>query len=89
MIISEVEIGMFYGREGSISYNIKERDGMTLIEGSYCIIVLHNDFDVEKLIDTKSGERYSLQIIEEVLSPLGFLSGGTFQGMGKIRRESP
>lgn len=68
---AQFEIGMFYGREGSISYNIKERDGMTLIEGIYCIIVLHNDFDVEKLIDTKSGERYSVQMIEEVLSPFG------------------
>lgn len=61
------EIGMYHGREGSISYNIVEHNGMTLIEGIYCISMLYSDFDVEKLIDTKSGERYSLDMIERVL----------------------
>lgn len=65
---AKFEIGMFRGREGSISYNIVEHDGMMLIEGIYCISMLHNDFDVEKLIDTKSGERYSLEMIEEALN---------------------
>lgn len=68
---AKFEIGMFHGREGSISYNIVEHDGMTLIEGIYCISMLHNDFDVEKLIDSKSGERYSLEMIEEALNPFG------------------
>ena len=44
---------------------------MMLIEGIYCISILHNDFDVEKLIDTKSGERYSLKMIEEALNLFG------------------
>lgn len=68
---AQFEIGMFHGREGSISYNIVEHDGMALIEGIYCISILHKDFDVEKLIDTKSGERYSLEMIKEVLSGFG------------------
>lgn len=68
---AKFEIGMFHGREGSISYNIVEHDGMMLIEGIYCISILHNDFDVERLIDTKSGERYSLEMIKEALNLFG------------------
>lgn len=68
---AQFEIGMFYGRQGSISYNIVDHEGMTLIEGIYCISILHNDFDVEKLIDTKSGERYSLEMIKEALNLFG------------------
>lgn len=61
------ELGMFRGREGSMSYNIVEHQGMILIEDIYCISLLYNDFDVEKLMDIKSGERYSLSMIEAVL----------------------
>lgn len=61
------EIGVFHGREGSISYNIVERNSMALIEGIYCISLFYNDFDVEKLIDIKTGEKYSLEMIEKVL----------------------
>lgn len=67
---AEFEIGLFHGREGSISYNIVEHDGMTLIEGIYCISLLHDNFDVERLMDAKSGERYSLEMIEQVLNIL-------------------
>lgn len=68
---AKFEIGMFHGREGSISYNIVEHDGMMLIEGIYCISILHNNFDVEKLTDTKSGERYSLEMIGKALNLFG------------------
>lgn len=68
---AKFEIGMFHGREGSISYNIVDHDGMMLIEGIYCISILHNNFDVEKLIDTESGERYSLEMIEKTLNIFG------------------
>ncbi len=58
------ELGTFHGREGSISYNIIEHGGMQLIEGIQCISMLYHNFDVEKLIDTKTGERYSLEMIK-------------------------
>lgn len=76
---AKFEIGMFHGREGSISYNIVEHDGMMLIEGIYCISILHNDFDVEKLIDTKSGERYSLEMIKEALNLFGLFDYSGFR----------
>mgnify|MGYP001146384847 CR=1 FL=1 len=62
------EIGMFRGREGSFSYNIVDHRGMALIEGIYCISLIYNDFDVEKLMDIRTGERYSLEMIEKVLT---------------------
>lgn len=65
------EIGTFCGREGSMSYNIVEHEGMTLIEGIYCISLKYHDFDVEKLMDTKTGEKYSLEMIKNVLEEFG------------------
>ncbi len=65
---AQFEIGLFHGREGSISYNIVGHDGMTLIEGIYCISLLHVNFDVDRLMDVESGERYSLEMIEQVLN---------------------
>lgn len=65
------EIGMYHEREGSISYNIVEHNGMMLIEGIYCISMLYSNFDVERLIDTRSGERYSLEMIKRVLDVFG------------------
>lgn len=68
---ADFEIGIFHEREGSISYNIVRNSRMMLIEGIYCISVFYPGFDVEKLVDIKSGERYSLEMIEKVLSKFG------------------
>lgn len=65
------EIGTYRGREGSMSYNIVDREGMTLIEGIYCISLLYSDFDENLLIDVKTGEKYSLDMIKKVLEPWG------------------
>lgn len=69
---AKFEIGIFKGREGSISYNIVEHEGMTLIEGIYCISLVYNNYDSEKLMDIKTGEKYSLEMIEKVLDKFGF-----------------
>lgn len=68
---AKFEIGMFKGREGSISYNIVEREGMALIEGIYCISLVYNNYDAEKLMDIATGEKYSLEMIEKVLNIFG------------------
>ena len=61
------EIGSFYTWEGSMSYNIVEHEGMALIEGIYCISMLYSNFDIDKLKDAKTGERYSLEMIKNVM----------------------
>ena len=61
------EIGLFHDWEGSMSYNIVEHERMTLIEGIYCISRLYSNFDVEKLMDIQTGERYSLEMIKKVM----------------------
>lgn len=65
---AKFEIGMFKGREGSISYNIVERESITLIEGIYGISLFYNNYDSEKLMDIKTGEKYSLEMIKNVLN---------------------
>lgn len=65
------EIGLYHEWEGSISYNIVEHEGMTLIEGIYCISILYSYFDVEKLMDIRTGERYSLEMIKKVMDMFG------------------
>ncbi len=68
---AKFEIGMFQGREGSMSYNIVERESITLIEGIYGISLFYNNYDSEKLMDSKTGEKYSLEMIEKILHVFG------------------
>lgn len=66
---AKFELGTYQGREGSMSYNIVDREGAILIEGIYCISAIYN-FDAERLIDVETGEKYSLEMIRKVLEPL-------------------
>ncbi|NBI69874.1 hypothetical protein D3Z50_02090 [Clostridiaceae bacterium] len=63
------EIGTYKGREGSLSYNIVDHEGMILIEGIYCISLKYHSFDENQLMDLETGERYSLDMIKNVLEP--------------------
>lgn len=67
---AKFEVGTYHGREGSMSYNIVDHDGVTLIEGIYCIISKYNNFDAERLLDTETEDRYSIEMIKKVLEPL-------------------
>lgn len=67
------EIGSYKGREGSMSYNILDHEGMILIEGIYCISLMYHGFDENLLMDTETGERYSLDMIKTALKPWGLL----------------
>lgn len=58
------EIGIYNGREGSISYNIVE-EGITLIEGIYCINILYKNFDADRLLDTETEDKYSIEMIKK------------------------
>lgn len=64
------EVGTYKGREGSMSYNIVDHEGMMLIEGIYCISLVYSNFDAERLLDVETGDRYSIEMIKKVLEPL-------------------
>lgn len=68
---AKFEIGIYHGREGSMSYNIVDHTNQTLIEGIYCISSRYQGFDVEKLKDTITGDKYSIEMIKKVLDPFG------------------
>lgn len=68
------EIGSYKGREGSMSYNIITHEGMTLIEGIYCISLMYHDFDAELLMDVEKQQKYSLDMIKTALEPLGLFN---------------
>ncbi len=65
------EIGIYKGREGSMSYNILTHKSEMLIEGIYCISLQYSRFDAETLVDSETGDRYSLEMIKKALEPFG------------------
>ena len=67
---AKFELGTYNGREGSISYNIVNQKDMALIEGIYCISLIYPNFDAEKIMDIETGEKYSIEMIKNVLEPL-------------------
>lgn len=71
---AKFEIGSYKGREGSMSYNIVDCEGITLIEGIYCISLRYPGFDEALLTDTETGKKYSLDMIKEVLEPWGLFN---------------
>lgn len=71
---AKFEIGRYRGREGSMSYNIVDQSEKILIEGVYCINLVYDSFDVEKLMDIKTGDKYSLQMIKSALDQLNLFA---------------
>ncbi len=67
---AKFEVGIYKGREGSMSYSIVDNKEETLIEGIYCISLHYNHFDTETLMDSETGEKYSLEMIKKALEPL-------------------
>lgn len=63
---SEVEIGYYKGRIGSMSYNFTEGIKV-LIEGVSFIEKKYPNYNKDKFIDETSQKKYSLQMIEECL----------------------
>lgn len=67
---AKFEIGTYKGSEGSMSYNIVDHEGMVLIEGIYCINTMYKNYDADRLLDTETKDRYSIEMINNVLTPL-------------------
>ena len=68
---AKFEVGLYKGREGSMSYSIVDNKKETLIEGIYCISLQYEHFDTETLMDSKTKDKYSLEMIQKALEPLG------------------
>lgn len=68
---AKFEVGLYKGREGSMSYSIVDNKEETLIEGIYCISLKYEHFDTETLMDSKTKDKYSLEMIQKALEPLG------------------
>ena len=68
---AKFEVGLYNGREGSMSYNIVDNKEETLIEGVYCISLQYNRFDTETLMDSETKDKYSLEMIKKALEPFG------------------
>lgn len=60
---AKFELGTYLGREGSISYNIIQRNDEILIEGINFISLLYPSYDSERFIDTETQNKYSIEMI--------------------------
>ncbi len=67
---AKFELGIYQGREGSMSYNIIERDSQMLVEGIHFITSIYPEYSSNSLSDSKTTHKYS---IEMVLNSLGVL----------------
>lgn len=71
ILCAKFEAGLYKGREGSMSYSIVDNKEEILIEGIYCISLQYGHFNTETLIDSKTQEKYSLEMIKKALEPWG------------------
>ena len=74
---AKFEVGMYYGREGSMSYNIIKKTNQILVEGIYFITLNYTGYNPEQFIDSITKHRYSIEMvkkaIEQFVSIEGFL----------------
>lgn len=61
---AKFELGMYRGREGSMSYNIIEKPNQILIEGIYFITLIYPGYNPELLIDNDTQHRYSIEMVK-------------------------
>ncbi|MDD3796913.1 MAG: HipA domain-containing protein [Lachnospiraceae bacterium] len=65
---AKFEAGKYNGRQGVLSYNIIRSDEEYLIEGINFINAEYPEYDEEAFIDKISGDRYSIEMIDKVMS---------------------
>ncbi len=64
---AKFELGLYGGREGSMSYNIVEQPSQILIEGVNFITIAYPEYDTEHFIDEKTQHRYSIEMIKTAI----------------------
>lgn len=74
---AKFELGMYHGREGSMSYNIIKNSNQILVEGIYFITLIYPEYNPEQFIDIATKHRYSIEMVkkatEKFVSIEGFL----------------
>jgi hypothetical protein len=61
------DLGIYNGKVGSMSYNIVNREGMRFQEGIHFLNLIYPYYDPDQLMDTESGNRYSVEMIFKAL----------------------
>ena len=64
---SKIDLGIYDGRQGSLSYLINNTDTENICEGLRYITKLYPNYDENKLEDSITKEKYSLEMIWETL----------------------
>lgn len=62
---AKFEVGMYEGREGSMSYNILKKPDQILVEGIHFIMLMYPKYNPELFIDTMTSNRYSIEMIKK------------------------
>lgn len=70
---AKFDLGLYQGKEGSISYNIVENDGMILVEGVSFISEIYPNYDPEKFFDIETEKKYSLEMLEPIIKKYNML----------------
>ena len=64
---AKFELGMYHGREGSMSYNIIKNPDQILVEGIYFIMQIYPEYNPEQFIDTSMNHRYSIEMVKKAI----------------------
>lgn len=64
---AKFEVGMYEGREGSMSYNILKNPDQILVEGIHFIMLMYPKYNPELFIDTMTSNRYSIEMIKKAI----------------------
>ena len=66
---AKFELGMYQGREGSMSYNIIEHTDQILVEGIYFITLFYPEYNSEQFFDSDSQDKYSVEMVIKSIEP--------------------
>lgn len=72
---AKFELGMYHGREGSMSYNIIENADQILVEGIYFIMLMYPEYNPEEFIDITTEHRYSIEMIKKAVEQFVSIEG--------------
>lgn len=64
---AKFEVGMYEGREGSMSYNILKKPDQILVEGIHFIMLMYPKYNPELFIDIMTSNRYSIEMIKKAI----------------------
>lgn len=64
---AKFELGMYHGKEGSMSYNIIKNSNQILVEGIYFITLIYPEYDPEQFIDIVTKHRYSVEMVKRAI----------------------